>query len=614
MNGMPPGGPRRHFGPHAPLTEEEKLSKPKLTGALIKRILSYLRPYTGMLLLVCLIILISSILGLLPSILTGKIIDDGLIGGDFGQLLWLIGLSLAVTLVSNFVGMLESYLNAWIGQHITMDMKNQMYAHLQTMSHRFFTTRRQGDIITRMTSDIGGVQSVVANTMTNLLRQFAVLLTSVVALYQKNWILATVGLVLLPLFVLPARIVGRRRWMLASKTQDKMDLSNQMIGETLSVSGQMLVKLFCKENEEYRRFEKVNRETTDLLVRESLTGRWFRTSIDIFMAVGPMLLYLTGGILILRAGYTSLTVGDITVMVALLTRLFRPVDQLLNISVDITRSLALFSRIFEYLDIPAEIADKPDAVTPAKIDGAITFQNVGFSYVPDQPVLQNISFSVGKGRTAAVVGASGAGKSTLISLIPRLYDVQEGKILLDGIDIRDLSLSSLRGCIGLVTQDTYLFNSTIRENLLYAKPDATQEELDEACKRAYIYDFIQSLPQGYETLVGNRGLKLSGGEKQRVSIARVILKNPQILILDEATSSLDSVSENFIQQALDPLLADRTAIVIAHRLSTILSADEILVMQHGKLVECGTHEQLIHQNGVYRELYETQFRTAAEPL
>lgn len=603
---MPPG--MRGPGHHRPLTDEEKRQAPKLSGPLLKRIFSYLRPYWRQLVLVMFIILVSAGLGLLPSILTGRMIDDGLIAGRWDILVQLILLSLAVTVASNMVHILQSYLNATIAQNISYDMKNEMFAHLERMSHRFYTNRPQGELITRMTGDISGVQSVIAHTMTGMLSNVAVLVTSLVAMYRIHWLLASVGVLLLPFFVLPARIVARYRWKIASRTQEKWDEMNQILNETMSVSGQMLVKLFNKEETEYERFRAVNGETRRLSIRETVAGGWFRMAIDTFIGIGPLLMYLVGGLLMLKWSVgPTVSVGDITIMVTLLHRMFRPVDQLLSISVDITRSLALFSRIFEYLDIMPEIEDRPGALAPETIRGDLRFEHVAFSYHPDKPVLRDIDFAVDRGKTVAVVGTSGAGKTTLISLIPRLYDVTGGRITVDGVDLRDIQLHSLRRHIGMVTQDTYLFNDTLRANLLYAKPDATQEELEDSCRKANIHEFITALPDGYDTVVGNRGLKLSGGEKQRVSLARVILKDPPILLLDEATSSLDSISESHIQDAIQPLLRNRTSLVVAHRLSTILSADEILVIENGVIVGRGPHRRLVEESERYRELYETQF-------
>lgn len=596
-----------HHGPHI-LTEEEKLHPPKVTKELLRRIFGCLAPYWPQLLLVSFSILLAAVLDLMPSILAGRIIDEGFIGGDFDLLLILVAASFGVLLASNLIGILENYLNVWVSQHIAMDMRNKMYAHLQTMSHRFFTSSKQGDAITRLTSDIGGVETVVSSTLTATLSNLAVLATSIVAMYRVNWLLATVGIAIVPLFALPTRLVGRRRWGLTLQAQEKNDALNQTIHETLGVSGQLLVKLFTGEKREYTKFASINKDMSKLNIKESMAGRWFRVGIHTFTAMGPMIIYLTGGILMLRMGVVDMTVGDITVMVALLTRMYRPVNTLLGIQVDFTRALALFSRIFEYFDLPAEVTNRPGAAKPERLVGDLSFENVNFSYNPDQPVLRNVSFEVPAGKTVAIVGPSGAGKSTIINLIPRLYDVTGGRICLDGRDIRDLDLTYLRGQVGVVTQDSYLFNGTVRENLLYAKPDAPQQELEEACREANVDGFVAGLPEGYDTLVGNRGIKLSGGERQRLSIARVILKDPRLLILDEATSSLDSISESLIQQAIEPLLRRRTSLVIAHRLSTVMAADEILVIQDGRIVEQGPHKALLAAGGVYTTLYETQFR------
>ena len=608
---MPPGmGPGGHGG-RGYLTEEELANRPKVTGALLARIFSYLKPYWKQLVLVLVCIVVSSYFSLLPSILTGRIIDEGLIGRDLGQLIKLIILSLAVTLGANLIGVAESYLNTWIAQHITFDMRNSMFRHLQAMSQRFFTANNQGDIITRMTSDIDGVKTIITNTFTNILSNAVTLIVALVAMFQKNSILAFVGLLVVPLFTLPTRKAGKTRWTLTREAQAYNDEINGVLNETLSVSGQMLVKLFGKEDYEYKRYEELNRKMIGLNIRESMAGRWFRVVIVTFSSIGPMLLYLVGGILMIRYDQ-SLTVGDITVLVALLGRMYGPVNNLLNIQVDWIRSMALFTRIFEYYDMPLEIENPPDAKIPDEVTGTVRFDHVDFHYEPSRQILKDVSFTLNAGDCIAIVGPSGSGKSTMINLIPRLYDSTGGTVLFDGMDVKTLDLRWLRKNIGIVTQDTYLFNGTIRENLLYAKPDATEEDLVEACRKANIYEFIENQPDGLDTMVGNRGLKLSGGEKQRLSIARVLLKDPALLIFDEATSALDSISEKAIQDAIDPLIKARTSILIAHRLSTILAADEILVLQDGKIVEKGQHNELVALGGVYTRLYETQFSKAAQ--
>lgn len=604
--GGPMGGPGGRF-----LTEEEKNNKPKVTGALIKRIFSYLAPYWKQMIIVLLLIVLSSFFNILPSILTGKIIDDGLIGRNLDLLIKLILLSLAVTFGANLIGVAENYLNTWVAEHITFDMRNKMFQHLQKMSQRFFTTNNQGDIITRMTSDIAGVQQIITNTFRSILSNSITLIVALVAMYQKNWILATLGIIIVPLFMIPTRKAGETRWNLAQESQACNDEINGILNETLSVSGQNLVKLFGKEEYEYQRYEKVNKKMVNLNIKERMAGRWFMVVISTFSSIGPMLLYLVGGILMLRYD-SDLTVGDITILVGLLGRMYGPVNSLLNIQVDWIRSMALFTRIFEYYDMKVEVENPAHPIIPAHATGRVEFNHVDFYYEKERMILKDVNFKLDSGHSVAIVGPSGSGKSTLINLIPRLYDVVDGEVKFDGIDVRKLDLGWLRGHIGIVSQETYLFNGTIRDNLLYAKNDATEQELIEVCEKANIYDFIQAQPEGFETIVGNRGLKLSGGEKQRLSIARVLLKNPSLLIFDEATSALDSISEKKIQDAIDPLIDSRTSILIAHRLSTILAADEILVLKDGTIVERGQHKDLVKLGGVYTELYETQFSKALE--
>ena len=610
-----PGGPR---GRTQFLTEEEKQNSPRITKALLTRVFSYLKPYWRQLALVLICIIVSSVCAIFPSILTGNIIDvltgkdlGGWFGAGVSALIRLILFSLALNLASNLIGVGEAYLNNWIAQHISFDMRNQMYRHLQKMSQRFFTSENQGDIITRMTSDISGVESVITNTFTSILSNVITLAVAVIAMFQKNWILALVGIAVVPLFTLPTRLAGKASWKLAGEAQACNDEINGILNETLSVSGQLLVKLFSREEKEYQRYEDANARMIGLNIRARMAGRWFFMLLNTLTTIGPMLLYLVGGILIMQRD-SSLSVGEITVLVALLGRMYGPVNSLLNIQVDWIRSMAMFTRIFEYYDMQPEIDDRPDAKILTGAKGEITFEHVDFSYDGDRKILKDINFTLHSGDCIAIVGPSGSGKSTIVNLIPRLWDVSAGRVTFDGRDVRDWTLHSLRDEVGVVTQETYLFNGTIRDNLLYAKPEATEQEMIEACKQANIYDFIQKQPEGLDTLVGNRGLKLSGGEKQRISIARALLKDPALLIFDEATSALDSISEAAIQAAINPLIEERTSILIAHRLSTILAADEILVVRDGEIVERGTHKELVHAGGTYQELYETQFSTAME--
>ena len=588
------GGP----GPRGPikfLTEEEKKSIPKVTRELLARILSYLRPYWLQLLLVLAAIILSATVGLLPSIITGRVVDEALVGKNMKLLVQLLLMAFFTLALSQVISVLESYINAWISQRIIFDMKNEMYEHLQHMPHSFFATEKQGDIITRMNTDISGVSSVISGTLSSIVSNIATVVTTLVALFSMSWKLAIVGVLVIPLLILPTRSVGRTRWKLLNESQAKNDEMNQLINETLSVSGSLLVKLFTRERLEYDRFVAVNEEVTQLALKEQRSGKWFRVVMGMFTQVGPLLIYFAGGWLIISKTDPTLTVGTITATVALINRLYRPVESLLNIQVDFTRSLALFTRIFDYFDREIAIVSPPHG-RKASMDIAC------------EMLLTDIDFTIPTGKMYAIVGPSGSGKSTLVNLIPRLYDVTGGAVNINDINVKSYDLTFLRSNIGVVTQETYLFNGTIRDNLLYAKADATQEELENACRIANIHDFIMTQPDGYDTQVGNRGLKLSGGEKQRLSIARVVLKDPRILILDEATSALDSISENAIQDALENIMRGRTNIVIAHRLSTILKADSILVVKDGVIAEQGTHDELLARGGVYRELYETQFR------
>ena len=604
-------GPRG-LGPRGFLTEEEKQDLPKVDGALIKRILSYLKPYWLQFILVFVTILLSAVIGLFPSIITGKIVDEALVGQNMALLVKLLILAFITLTASQVISVLESYINAWIGQRIIFDMKNQMYDHLQHMPHSFFTSEKQGDIITRMNTDISGVSSVISGTLSSIVSNLATVITTLVALFTMSWKLAIAGIVVIPLLILPTKSVGKRRYSILTDAQAKNDEMNQLINETLSVSGSLLVKLFTREETEYARFKAVNEEVTRLNLREQNSGRWFRVLMGMFTQVGPLLIYFAGGWLIISRGDPTLTVGTITATVALINRLYRPVESLLNIHVDFTRSLALFTRIFRYFDMDVPIRNLRHGRKPDVKDKDIVYEHVSFSYDPEKPLLTDVHFTVPGGKMYAIVGPSGSGKSTIVNLLPRLYDVTGGRVKIAGADVRQFDLTYLRSCIGVVTQDSYLFNGTIRENLLYAKADATQQELDAACHIANLSDFILNQPEGYDTMVGNRGLKLSGGEKQRLSIARVILKDPKILILDEATSALDSITENAIQEALEALMEGRTSIVIAHRLSTILKADRILVVQNGVIAQQGTHKELLAQEGIYKQLYETQFKRADE--
>jgi len=614
MNPPPAGmrGPMHLGGPRGFLTEKEKQNMPKMDKKLLFRILSYLKPYKWQFLLVFAALIISAILGLFPSIITGKIVDSIIADGSIQLLVKLLIMAFVVLSLAQIISVLEQYINSWISQKIIFDMRNEMYDHLQHMPHAFFLGEKQGDIITRMNSDINGVSAVISVMLTSIVSNILTVGTCVFYLFYTDWRLAIVGLIVIPLLIFPTKAVGKKRWMLASEAQEKSDDLNTHINETLSVSGSMLVKLFTKEKDEYQKFKDINNKVTKTTIKERRAGSWFHVFLGMFIQIAPLCIYFAGGFLIMNSDKSGLSVGDITVVVALVNRLYQPVRSLLNLQVDFVRSLALFTRIFEYLDRPHLIENPKNPKKPDLSNSQVEFCDVHFAYEQNKEILKGVTFTVPKSKMYAIVGTSGAGKSTIIGMIPRLYDTISGEVKVAGVNVKDFDLSYLRTNIGIVTQDTYLFNGTILENLLYAKPQATKEEIENACKIANIYDFIMSLPDKFDTVVGNRGLKLSGGEKQRISIARVVLKDPKILILDEATSSLDSISENLISDALNNIMKGRTSIVIAHRLSTVIAADKIMVIEKGIITAEGSHQELITKSEKYKELYETQFRKVLE--
>lgn len=593
--------------------DQQSQKMPKLSWPFVTRILSYFKPYPFRLLAVIVLILTSSALGLVPPLLLQKMIDVALPQENLSLLALFVGLSMSATILLNLINVGQGYLSTWIAKKITFRIKNQIYDNLAHMPQSFFAGLKEGEILTRLTSDVDGIQQVFQTTVVSALTSIFVLGTSLVALFSLNPILALISMATIPLFILPTRKVGKLRWQITSQSQQQLSRLNSHVQESLSTGGSMLMKLFTNEDKAYDEFVDVNGAVTRLQIKETLAGRWFRMAMSVFTTIGPMLVYLVGGFLLTK---DQITIGGILTFATLLGRMYNPVTQLSNIQVDFMRSFALFDRIFEYLDLTPEDSYSPVATRateeePQITNGAITFQQVNFGY-GDQTTLHDIQLTIPAGQMTAIVGPSGAGKSTLTNLLPRLYTPDTGLITIDGQDINQLSLTTLRQQIGMVSQEAFLFNTTIRENLLYAKPDATEEELEAAAKAAYIHDFISQLPQGYDTPVGNRGVKLSGGEKQRLAIARVILKDPQILILDEATAALDALSEHYVQKAMDDLMQGRTAIVIAHRLATIANADQIVVMDQGTIAEQGNHQELLAKGGLYSQLYHTQFKLAQE--
>ena len=594
-------------------SREQRSVPPQHPGATVSRALGYLSPYlpTTFIIAVCLIAVAA--LGSVPPLLIREIIDTALPDGNRGLLNLLAVSMVVVPLGSGLVNVLQNYLNASVSQRIMFDIRNQLYNHLQGLSLRFFTSSRTGEIMSRVTDDVAAIQNTVTGSLISIASNFFTVAITLVVIFTLNWQLALIGISLLPLFIIPTRIVGNLRRSLQRRTQWARAELNTHMQETLNVSGFLLMKVFNRERYEADRFQGRSREVMDLQVHQALVGRWFFMLMGLFSFIGPALIYWWGGQEVING---TLTIGTIVAFVAYLARLYGPVSSLATVYVDVQAAFALFERIFEYLDVESEITDPPDGARLPRLNGCIQFDNVSFEYVPGRPALKDLSFTIEPGQLAALVGPTGAGKTTVTYLLPRLYDPTTGSIRLEGHDLRVVSLDSLRSQMGVVTQETFLFNTTIRENLMYGRSDATDDELAEACKAAQLQEFIADLPDGYETVVGERGYRLSGGEKQRLAIARVILKDPAVLILDEATAHLDSLSERLIRTALEPLLKRCTSVVVAHRLSTILRADTILVMDKGRLVEHGTHAQLLVGSGLYTRIYEEQFRSQedAEPL
>ena len=580
----------------------------KITRADVVRIGRYLLPAWRPSLLILMCIVLTSLLGLVAPYLMKTIIDDAIPHRDGRLLNWIVGAMIAVPIVSGLLGVWQNYLITVMSQGVMFDIRRTMYQHLLRQSLRFFTETKSGEILSRIQNDVGGVQGVVSGTLVSLSTNVFVLATTLFVIFRMNWQLALVAVGILPFFVLPTKRVGTLRSKLFKQTQERVAELTAYVQETLSVSGFLLTRLFGAQAYEGKRYEAKAAAVRDLQIQQSNLGRWFFMFIMMFASVGPALIYLVGGH---EAIYGTLTIGVVVAFVFYLGRLYGPASALVSVHVDLMSAVSLFRRVFEYLDLPVEIAEPAAPVRIASPRGAIRFDNVSMAYKAGTPTLTDVSFEASPGQMVALVGPSGAGKTTLTYLACRLYDPNAGSVTFDGVDLKSLSLADLSHWIATVTQEATLFNATVEENLRYGKPDATREEIERACRLAQIHDVIAALPQHYETVVGERGYKLSGGEKQRVALARVVLCNPKVLILDEATSSLDSRSEAMIQNALEPLLVGRTSLVIAHRLSTILRADLILVLDKGRIVERGTHAELLDQGGLYAKLYEEQFRAAS---
>jgi ATP-binding cassette subfamily B protein len=588
----------------------------------VRRVAASFKPYRGEVAIVLLAIVVVGVLGIVNPYMLKFSISIGFAQQNFALLSVFVGVMIVTPIITGLIGIGQTWLNTRIGQSVMRDLRNELYSHLQGMPLKFFTDTRTGEIQSRLSNDIGGVQSVVTDTATSVVSNITVAISTILGMLFLDWRLTLLSLGLLPLFLWMTYRIGNIRRAISKDTQISLAELSAMVEETLSVSGVLLTKTFGRQKQEIKRFGDENQKLVGLQIRQQMIGRWFMMLISTFFSITPALVYLLLGYLAFGSGHhtspqqTAELIGTLVAFTTLQSRLFFPIGQLLSVQVEIQGALALFERVFEYLDMPHDIADKPGALTlsPETVRGEVAMDHVTFHYRPDteRPALDDVSFAVKPGQLTALVGPSGAGKTTITYLVPRLYDVEKGAVTIDGHDVRDMTLESLGEVIGVVTQETYLFHTTIRENLRYAKSDASDEELEHAARAAAIHDRIMELPEKYDTVVGERGYKLSGGEKQRIAIARVILKDARILILDEATSALDTHSERLIQAALERLMVNRTTIAIAHRLSTILAADQILVVDGGRIVERGTHTELIERGGLYARLYREQFRAAAE--
>jgi ATP-binding cassette subfamily B protein len=581
----------------------------------VRRVVRTFRPYKTQVVGIALSVLLAAALGLLPPFLLQAIINRGLLLRDMGLVMRDTLLTLGATLASTGLTLYYGYLSILVGQRIMRDLRNQLYDHLQGMALKFFADTRTGEIQSRLANDVGGVQSVLSDTAATVLSNVTTVLSTLVAMIIMDWRLTLLSVGVLPVFAFVGKWVGDRARGVRTKVQTRLAELNATMQETLSVSGVLLTKTSGRGGLSLAKFAGENELLTDAQIKQAMIMRMFFNLIGLTFSLTPVLVYWLAADLIVSHGDHHLSLGTIVAFTTLQARLFFPLTGLLNVQVEFSSALALFDRIFEYLDLKQDITDKPDALTltPSQVRGAVAFEQVSFRYDENQrsPTLSEITFEAQPGQLIALVGHSGAGKTTLTYLIPRLYDADMGRVTIDGYDVRDIKLESLGQAIGVVTQETYLVHDTIKANLRYGNPEATDAELMSAAQAAAIHDHIAGLPEGYDTVVGERGYKLSGGEKQRVAIARAILKNPRILILDEATSALDTHSERLIQAALTPLMAGRTTFAIAHRLSTILAADLILVMDNGRIVERGTHQDLLASNGAYTRLYDAQFEENA---
>jgi ATP-binding cassette subfamily B protein len=599
------GGPPVHLMWSSMFNPERPQIRRKID---LRRIGRFFAPYWREEALILACIVVVAVLGLLPPLFTKWLIDDAIPRASLHLVFVYVGGMIASAIVAGLVGVVQGYLNSFVGEGIMRDIRTSLVSHLHRMPLAFFTNTKTGEIMNRVSNDVDNIDNIVTGTLVTIVTNLVTIVTTIVTIFVLDWRLALISIAVIPLMIFPLSPVGRRMYVVRKRTREKRDEIESITQETLSISGITLIKSFVREQFERTRFYRVANELMRLEIDLAMIGRWFIMLIGAMVIIGPALVWLGGSWLAIQG---ALTIGTIVAFVAYLGRLYTPASALAGVQVQVVSAAAVFERIFDYLDMPTEETLCAGTTLLERARGEISFENVWFSY-GDRPALQDVSFHVAPGQTAALVGPSGAGKTTITQLVPRFFLPQRGRITIDGHDICDLDLTSLRNAIGIVTQETYLFHDTIAANLRYGRTDASDDDLIAAAKAANIHDVITAFPKGYETVVGERGHALSGGERQRLALARVLLKDPRILILDEATSQLDSHNEAMIQSALVRVMRNRTSLVIAHRLSTIVSADVIFVVESGRIVESGTHAVLLARGGAYARLYREQFRDQAD--